>query len=126
MNKGHAAAIALLLAASAVLGMAAATRTTGLGRIASARPSVSSAAIAARSHRLARIEVALRRSLRSRPPKLPPVPAVHTPAPVQAAASVAAAPQRVIYQRPPPVVLVKHRAHGDDHESGDGGGGRDD
>ncbi|HYX76469.1 MAG TPA: hypothetical protein VE757_04755 [Gaiellaceae bacterium] len=126
MNKIHAAAIALLLAASTVLGVAAATRTTGLGRTASIRPSVSNAGLAARSHRLDRIEVALRRSLRSRPPKLPPVPAVHKPAPVQSAAPVAAAPQRVVYQRPPPVVVVKHRAHGDDHESGDGGGGADD
>lgn len=121
MNKAHAAAIALLLAASAVLGMAAATRTVGLGRTASARPSVSSAALATRSHRLDRIEVALRRSLRSRPPKLPTVPAVHHAAPVQVGAPVAAAPQRVVYQRPPPIVVVKHRAHGDDHESEGGG-----
>jgi hypothetical protein len=128
MNKTHTAAIALLLAASVVLGMTAATRTAGLGRGASARPTASTAAFAARTHRLNRIEVALRRSLRRRPPKLPPVPAVHPPAPVQVAAArpVTAAPQRVVYQRPPPIVVVKHRSHGDDHESGDGGGGGDD
>ena len=127
MNKTHTAAIALLLAASVVLGMTAAKRTAGLGRASSARPTASRMAFAARAHRLDRIEVALRRSLRRRPPKLPPVPAVHTPAPVQVAgAAVTAPPQRVVYQRPPPIVVVKHHPHGDDSESGDDGGGGDD
>ena len=132
MNKAHAAGIALLLGAAAVFGMMAATRTAGLGRAAApsteARPAGS--ALAWRTHRLDRIETALRRSLRSQPPKLPPVPAVQHPAPAPppavASAYVAAAPPRIVYQRPPPIVVVKHHAHGDDHESadvGDRGGG---
>lgn len=129
MNKAHAAGIALLLGAAAVLGMVAATRTAGLGHAASAsaQAGTTSSAMAWRGHRLDRIEAALRQSLRSRPPKLPPVPAVHHPAavppPVVASAPVAAAPPRIVYQRPPPIVVVKHHAHGDDHESGDGGDG---
>lgn len=123
MNKTHAAAIAFLLAASAVLGVVAATRTVGLGRTASAQPPAAGAAIAARTHRLDRIEAALRRSLRRRPPKLPAVPAIQRPAPAPPAAPVAAAPQRIVYQRPAPVVVVKHRAQGDGQESSDGGGG---
>ena len=134
MNKAHAAGIALLLGAAAVIGMVAATRTAVLGHAASASAQAgpTNSTLARRAHRLDRIETALRRSLRSRPPKLPPVPAVHHPAPAQppvvASAPVAAAPPRIVYQRPPPIVVVKHHAHGDDYESadvGDRGGGDD-
>ena len=131
MNKAHAAGIALLLAAAAVLGMVAANKTAGLGRAASASASAKAGAVSSsltwRAHRLDRIEVSLRRSLRSKPPKLPPVPAVHHAPPAalaSAPAAVASAP-RVVYQRPPPIVVVKHHAHGEGHESGDGGGGDD-
>jgi hypothetical protein len=131
MNKAHAAGIALLLGAAAVLGMVAATRTAGLGHAASASVSAqagkTSSALAWRAHRLDRIEAALRRSLRSRPPKLPPIPAVHHAAaalpPAVSSAPVAAAPPRIVYQRPPPIVVVKHHAHDDGHESGDGSNG---
>jgi hypothetical protein len=136
MNKVHVAGVALLLAAAAVLGMVAATRTAGLGHAASAsaaaQTGATSSAIVWRAHRLDRIEAALRRSLRSRPPKLPPVPAVHhlaaAPSPALASAPAAAAAPRIIYQRPPPIIVIKHHAHGDGHESGDGGdgGGGDD
>lgn len=131
MKKVHAAGIALLLAAAAVLGMVAATRTAGLGRAASvsgsAKPEAAGSALTWRAHRLDRIEVALRRSLRRRPPKLPALPAVRHPAPAPAAsAAVAAAPPRVVYQRPPPIVVVSHHARSDDHESGEGEGGGDD
>ena len=60
MNRTHTAVIALALAVAAVLGATAAMRTVGLGQNASTRPSVSSAAIAARTHRLDKIEAALR------------------------------------------------------------------
>ena len=58
---------------------------------------------------------ALRRSLRSRPPKLPARPGGSSPGPrsMVASAPVAAAPPRVVYQRPPPIVVVRHHAHGD-------------
>jgi hypothetical protein len=129
MNKAHAAGIALLLGAAAVLGMMAATRTAGLGRAATAQTAgaTTSKAIAWRAQRLGRIEAALRRSLRSRPPKLPPIPAVQQLAPptAVAAAPAPAAPPRVVYQRPPPIVVVKHRTHRDDQESGEEGGGDD-
>jgi hypothetical protein len=136
MNKAHATGIALLLGAAAVLGLVAATRTAGLGHDASSSAATQTrkagTAFAWRAHRLDRIEAALRRSLRSRPPKLPPFPArQHTAAaspPVNASAPTAVAAPRVVYQRPPPIVVIKHRAHGDGHESVDGGegGGGDD
>jgi hypothetical protein len=122
MNRTHTAVIALALAVAAVLGATAAMRTVGLNRSASARPAAPSAAIAERTHRLDRIEAALRRSLHSRPPKLPRVPALHRPAPVQVAAPVTAAPPRVVYQRPAPIVIVTHRSHGEGDEGEDGGG----
>jgi hypothetical protein len=136
MNKVHATTIALLLGAAAVLGTVAAIRTVGLGHAAapsapaSAQAGTTSSTIAWRARRLDRIETALRQSLRSRPPKLPPVPAAHhpavTPPPSVVAAPVAAAPPRVVYQRPPPVVVIKHHAHGDSHEPGNDGEASDD
>jgi len=95
MNKAHAAGIALLLAAAAVLGMVAATRTAGLGRAASASASAkagaTSSALTWRAHRLDRIEIALRRSLRRRPPKLPALPEVRHSAPAHVAPAAVAA-----------------------------------
>jgi len=129
MNKGHAAGIGLVLAAAVVLGMLAATRTAGLGRAASASASAnakaSNAALAWRAHRLNRIEAALRRSLRSRPPALPPVPALHraTAPPLSVASAPVVATPRIVYRRPPPLVIVKHHAHGDESERNDGGRG---
>jgi hypothetical protein len=129
MKKSHAAAVALLLGIAAVFGTLAASRTAGLGRTAAARPSATRSVLAGRSHQLDQIEVALRKSLRRRPPKLPPVPKVQASPPVQVAGAPDAAPQRVIYQRPPPIVIVKHHSRGDDGkrgDGGDGGGGGDD
>jgi len=121
MKKIHVLAVALTLGTAAVFGVLAATRTVGLGTAHSSPTPVKTAPVAARAHRLDRIEASLRRALRNRPPALPPVPVVR-----RAPAAVAAAP-RIVYQRPAPIVVVKHRAGGDDseHES-EGGGGSDD
>ena len=116
MNKTHAAIVALLLAVAAALGVFAATRTAAVG--AAARPQVSSATIAARAHRLDRVEAALRKALRDRPPALPAVPT--------APAAQAAAPPAVVYRRPAPVVVVRHTGHHDDGEEHDHGGESDD
>jgi hypothetical protein len=109
MKKIHALAIAVILAVSAGLGLAAATKTAGL-RSATPTTVTSKAAIAARSHKLDRLEASLRRALRDKPPALP------------AARRPSAAPaQQVIYRRPAPIVVIKHNPHhGDDgaeHES---------
>jgi hypothetical protein len=127
MKRMHAFTIALFLAVAAGAGLMAATQTAGLrtgsGPKASAAPGASSrrSTIAARARKLNRIEAALRKALRDRPPALPAIPAARTPA-----APAAAPQQRVIYQRPAPIVVVKHRAGGEqEHESEDGGGGDD-
>jgi hypothetical protein len=115
MKKTHAAIVALLLAVAAVLGVFAATRTAGIG--AAARPQVSSATIAAREHRLDRVEAALRKALRDRPPALPAVPT---------ARARQAAPPAIVYRRPAPLVVVRHTGHHDDGEEHDHGGESDD
>jgi hypothetical protein len=104
MKRAHAVLVSLIVAAAAIVGIAAASHTIGLGR--AARPAASSSArIAARSRALDRTEAALRRML-------------HQASPAPAAAT-AARPQRVIYVRPAPHVVTLH-PHGGDHEAGEG------
>jgi hypothetical protein len=114
MRKIHALLIALILAVSAGLGLAAATRTAGL-RTATTSTHTQTAAIVARSHRLDRVEAALRRALRDKPPALPSVPAPQ--------GRVAAPAPQVLYRRPAPIVLLKHGSHhsAGDHEAEGGG-----
>jgi hypothetical protein len=113
MKKIHALAIALILAVSAGLGLAAATKTAGL-RSAPPTTVTSKAAIAARSRKLDRLEASLRRALRDKPPALP------------AARRPAAAPaQQVVYRRPAPIVVIKHTHHGDDGPEHESEGGDD-
>jgi hypothetical protein len=116
MKKIHVTVVALLLGVSAALGVTAATHTAGL-RTTTAKTSVSRAAIAARSHRLDKVQVSMRRALHDRPPALPAMPKKAGPAP--------APTQHVVYQRPAPIVVVKHGTHHDsesDHEGHSGGG----
>ena len=58
MNKIHVTVVSLVLGLSGALGIAAATDTVGLR--ASAQPSVSSAELAARAKRVAKVLEALR------------------------------------------------------------------
>jgi hypothetical protein len=103
MKKAHIVAIALLLGLAAMLGVLAASRTVGVG--ASSRAQVTTSSVTARVRRLNKVELALRRALRDRPPALPRVPA--------STHGVVAAP-RVVYRRPAPIVVIKHSAHHDD------------
>jgi hypothetical protein len=114
MKKIHALLIALILAVSAGLGLAAATRTVGLRTATtSARPQT--AAIAARSQRLDRVEASLRRALRDKPPALPAVPAAPRP--------IAGLPApQVVYKRPAPIVVLKHGSHHGSDREAEGGG----
>lgn len=113
MKKVHVITVALLLGVAAILGVVAASRTAGVG--AASRSHVSNAAVAARAQRLDRVDVALRKALRDRPPALPRVP----PAQNQARTSA-----QVVYRRPAPIVILKHSSHHDDrgdHEAEGGG-----
>jgi hypothetical protein len=104
MNKVHALTVAAILTVAAVFGFVAATKTVGLR---SANATASSGAVAARAHRLDRVEASLRRALRAKPPALPALPS----------ARPAAATPQVVYRRPAPIVVVKHRANSEaEHE----------
>ena len=118
MKRVHIITVALLLGVAAVLGVVAASRTAAVG-VASHSTS-SNAAVSARAQRLDRVEVALRKALRDRPPALPRVP------PVPPAGSPATTSAAVVYRRPAPIVVLKHASHRD--EGGDReaeGGGSD-
>ncbi len=128
MKKRHALLIALAVAAAAVFGLVAATRTVHLGSSSSRAGSVSKAQIAARNRQLDKTEIALRKALSQKPPKLPALPAAPARAqsPAVAAVTPAAAPapraQRVIYVRPAPIVrhVARSGEHEVEHESGHG------
>jgi hypothetical protein len=113
MDKVRLTIAAGLIAAAAVLGLVAVTRTTAIG---TAQHRSADAALAARIRRLDRYEASLRRELARKPPALPALPARR---------ATASAP-RVVYRRPPAIVVV-HRTHrGDDgFAEADGGGGDD-
>jgi hypothetical protein len=115
MNRVHISVVALLLGASGVLGVAAATRTAGL-RAATPETKVSDAAIAARARRLNEVERAIGRARSDRPPALPAVPAARN--------ARSTRPPRVLYRRPAPVVMVSTRhddesEHEEEHEEDD-------
>jgi hypothetical protein len=118
MKKIHALLIALILAVAAGLGLAAATRTAGL-RTATTSTHTQMASIVARSQRLDRVEAALRRALRDKPPALPAVPAARNPVAAPAA-------PRVVYTRPAPIVVLKHGSHHDSDGEREAEGGGDD
>lgn len=123
MNKAQVTIFALLVAGATVLGAAAVTRTTGLGRAAR---HTNDAAVVARTKQLATYAARLQKELRAKPPALPRVPKPK-PVPVAAAPAASAAraqapAPRIIYHRPPPVVTVVHTHRGgDDSEHGEGG-----
>lgn len=114
MNKAHLTILAVLFAASAVLGAVAVTRTTHLG---AASRSAADAAVASQTKQLSAYAAKLQQQLHTKTPALPAVPKA---APSRAAA---AAP-RIVYQQPPPVVVTLHH-HGDDGSDEGGGGGND-
>ncbi len=121
MNKFHVLIASLILGLAAIFGVAAATKTTGLGAAATHAQTgkVSQSTIAARQHKLDRVQIALRRALADKPPALPRVPTV-PPAPRVSAAPMV---QRTVYTRPAPVVVIRHSgSHEREHEQEHGGG----
>jgi hypothetical protein len=123
VNSKHALLISVAVGAAAVAGTVAATKTVHLGNSAKAQPKVSSASIAARSKALDRTEIALRRALNQRPPKLPPLPKAATAPSAGSPIAASPAPQgqtrRVVYVRPAPIIRHVQRS-GEGHEADDG------
>ena len=109
MQRANAFVIALLLGAAVVIGSVAALKTAELSG-ASAKPAVSSQALAKRSARLDRAEIALRKALSRRPPKLPKVPRLLGRDAGCSGPRRRAGPPRIVrYVRPAPIVVTTHR-----------------
>lgn len=110
MKKFHVLTASLILGLAAIFGVAATTKTVGIGVAAqSSSAKVSDATIAARQRKLDRTEIALRHALADRPPALPAVPKGSASAPRA---------QQLVYQRPAPVVVIRSSSqaeHDDDH-----------
>jgi hypothetical protein len=115
MNRMHVLVVSAILAVAAGFGLVAASRTAGLR---TASPSVSPAALAARAHKLDRVEASLQRALRDKPPALPALPTA-------GGASGRAVPH-VVYHRPAPIIVVKHRSSGEGEHGEDTSGETDD
>ena len=75
MNRIHALAASTIIGLSAVFGVAATTKTTGIGEPKPAVSKVSDAVIAARQRKLNRAQKALRKARAQKPPALPAAPA---------------------------------------------------
>ena len=93
MNRIHVLVASVIVGLSAIFGLAAATKTAGIGAPKPTTSQVSGQTIAARQRKLDRVQAALRRARAKRPPALPVVPAaprtqlVAQPAPVAGSAS---------------------------------------
>jgi hypothetical protein len=132
MNRKHAFTISLAAALAAIAGVVAATKSVHLGHTAAAPAAVGSTSIASRTAALDRAEVALRKALAQKPPKLPALPArAHAGSALPAQQPA----QRVMYVRPAPRIVTIHRPGGEHedgheaeggHEGGHEGGGFDD
>jgi hypothetical protein len=131
MTRTHALILSLFIGFAAGAGALAAVQTVHLGQPSAAASASKSQTVAlrARAKMLDREQIALRRALAKKPPRLPKVPkfapVAAAPAPAPAAPvsiqATASAP-RVRYVRPAPIVVVKHRSHGDDEGEHEGGG----
>lgn len=114
MKPTHALLIASAVAAAAVLGLLAATRTMQLGK-ASSHTKVAATEIARRNRALDRIETSLAAQSRRKPPALPALPR---------SIPAAGRPRAVVYVRPKAFVHVVHRQG--EHDNEHDGAGLDD
>ena len=102
MNRIHALAASVIVALSAIFGVAAVVTTTGVGP---PKSTLSDQTIAARQHALTRAEAALAKARAKKPPALPAVPAAPRP--------------RVVTQSAPAIV-ISSASSDDEHEDDEG------
>jgi len=139
MRKSHVFVLAALIAVGSALGTYALTRTTELGvKAREASTKDVDAVVTARTRQLNALEISLHKALAKKPPKLPALPKLKKPQPVQAAPRVYApvssvAPPRatvtrVAAPRPPATRTVTSQApaHESDHAQASSGGEHDD
>jgi hypothetical protein len=112
LNRIHAWAASVVVALSAVFGVAAMATTAGIGQPKGAESLVSDQTIAARQRKLNRAEKALRKARAKKPPPLPAAPA--------------APAARVITRSAPAPVVSSSSSSDDDHDEDDDEDDRDD
>jgi hypothetical protein len=108
MRKSHVLVLAVLIAVGSALGTFALTRTTELGvKAREASTKNVDAAAAARTRQLNALEISLRKALAKKPPKLPALPKLKKPQPLQVATRVyTPAPLASVAPAPAPVTRV--------------------
>jgi hypothetical protein len=74
LNRIHVSVASVIVGLAAIFGLAATTKTAGIGASKPETSRVSGGTIAARQHKLDRAQAALRTARAQRPPALPPVP----------------------------------------------------
>ena len=107
MNRIHALAASTIVGLAAIFGVAAMSKTAGVGASKPAASQVSDELIAARQRKLDRAERALRKARAEKPPALPAVPP----------RTVSASPARVVSQ--PALSASASSFDDDDHEDED-------
>jgi hypothetical protein len=107
LNRIHVLVASVILGLSAIFGLAATTKTAGIGQTRPATSQVSHQTIAARQRRLDRVQAALRRARAKKPPAFPAVPA---------------APRAQLVAQPSPVAASgsPRSWHEDEHEAEEG------
>ena len=111
MNRMHVLVASVIVGLSAIFGLAATTKTAGIGESKPAVSQVSDRAIAARKRKLDRAQVALRKARARKPPSLPSVP--------QRAAPTAPRTQLVTQAAPPTRTAAASSFGDDDHQEDD-------
>ena len=117
MNRIHVLVASVIVGLSAIFGLAATTKTTGIGQAKPAASQVSDQTIAARKRKLRRAQVALRKARAQKPP---PLPATTRP-PISA-------PRAQLVAQPAPVVSApgaRSFSDDDDHSDDDHADDRD-
>ena len=109
MNRIHVLIASLIVGLAAIFGLAATTKTVGIGQAKPAVNRVSDRVIATRNRKLDRAEVALRKARARKPPALPSVPQRPAPAP----------PRTVLVAQAAPPAAAPTFFDDDDHEEDD-------
>ncbi len=109
MNRIHVLVASVIVGLSAVFGLAATTKTAGIGETKPATSQVSDQTVAARKRKLRRAQVALRKARAQKPPPLPAVPRPPVSAPRA----------QLVAQPAPPVTAPSTRSFSDDDDHDD-------
>ena len=110
MNRIHVLVASVIVGLSAIFGLAATTKTVGIGEAKPAASQVSDQTIAARKRKLRRAQVALRKARAKKPPPLPSVPQRPAPAPPRT---------QLVAQPAPPVSAPSSPSFSDDDHDED-------